>query len=36
VVRHGVLKSGMVYLQKPFTPASLTKKVRETLDGVVG
>jgi CheY-like chemotaxis protein len=36
VVRHGVLKSGMVYLQKPFTPASLTKKVRETLDGVAG
>jgi PAS domain S-box-containing protein len=32
IVRHGVLKSGIAYLQKPFTPASLTTKVREVLD----
>jgi PAS domain S-box-containing protein len=34
IVRHGVIKSGVSYLQKPFTPASLTRKVREVLDGV--
>jgi PAS domain S-box-containing protein len=33
VVRHGVLEAGIAYLQKPFTAASLTRKVRETLDG---
>jgi DNA-binding response OmpR family regulator len=30
--RHGVLESGFAFLQKPVTPASLMKKVREVLD----
>jgi CheY-like chemotaxis protein len=29
VVRHGILRDGIAYLQKPFTPRSLAKKVRE-------
>ena len=32
VVRHGVLRPGIAYLQKPFTPESLAQKVREVLD----
>jgi two-component system cell cycle sensor histidine kinase/response regulator CckA len=32
VVRHGVLKPGIAYLQKPFTPQVLARKVREVLD----
>jgi signal transduction histidine kinase/ActR/RegA family two-component response regulator len=32
VIRHGVLGAGTAFLQKPFTPAALVLRVRETLD----
>lgn len=32
VLQHGVLNSDVQYLQKPFTPDSLARKVREVLD----
>jgi two-component system, cell cycle sensor histidine kinase and response regulator CckA len=32
VVRHGILEEGIAYLQKPFTPTSLVRRVREVLD----
>ncbi|HME12428.1 MAG TPA: ATP-binding protein [Candidatus Acidoferrum sp.] len=32
VVRQGIRERGIAYLQKPFSPASLAKKVREVLD----
>jgi CheY-like chemotaxis protein len=32
VIRHGVLGAGTAFLQKPFTPAALIQRVRETLD----
>ena len=33
LVRHGVLAGEAAFLQKPFTPESLARKVREVLDG---
>jgi CheY-like chemotaxis protein len=32
VVRHGLLERGLNYLQKPFTPAVLARRVRDMLD----
>jgi CheY-like chemotaxis protein len=32
VIRHGVLGADTAFLQKPFTPAALVQRVRETLD----
>ncbi|HYU10073.1 MAG TPA: response regulator [Gemmatimonadales bacterium] len=32
IVRHGILQEGIAYLQKPFTPESLARKVRAVLD----
>jgi two-component system cell cycle sensor histidine kinase/response regulator CckA len=32
IVQHGVLKEGMHFLQKPFSPDALALKVRESLD----
>jgi signal transduction histidine kinase/CheY-like chemotaxis protein len=32
VIRHSVLGAGTAFLQKPFTPAALVLRVRETLD----
>jgi two-component system, cell cycle sensor histidine kinase and response regulator CckA len=33
IVRHGVLETGVAFVQKPITPALLTRRVREVLDG---
>jgi two-component system cell cycle sensor histidine kinase/response regulator CckA len=32
IVRHGVLESGVAFIQKPITPTTLLTKVREVLD----
>ena len=32
VMRHGVLQPGSTYMQKPFTPDAIARKVREVLD----
>jgi len=34
IAHHGVLEPGRVFLQKPFSPATLLAKVREVLDGM--
>jgi DNA-binding response OmpR family regulator len=31
-VRHGVLEEGIAYLEKPFSPDQLARKVRAVLD----
>ncbi len=33
MVRQGVLTAGVAFLQKPFVPETLARKVREVLDG---
>jgi two-component system cell cycle sensor histidine kinase/response regulator CckA len=32
IAQHGVLNSGIMFLQKPFTPETLGRKIREVLD----
>jgi two-component system, cell cycle sensor histidine kinase and response regulator CckA len=32
IVHHGILHEGIVFIQKPFSPENLAKKVREMLD----
>jgi len=32
IVHHGILESGIAYLQKPFTPETLARSVRQVLD----
>ena len=33
IAQHGVLKPGVAFLEKPFAPAALARKVRQVLDG---
>jgi signal transduction histidine kinase/CheY-like chemotaxis protein len=34
LAHHGVLDEGLSFLEKPFSPAQLTRKVREVIDGL--
>jgi signal transduction histidine kinase len=36
IMQHGVLDPGVAFLSKPYTPATLTRKVRELLDAPPG
>jgi two-component system, cell cycle sensor histidine kinase and response regulator CckA len=36
IIHHGVLESNIAYLQKPFTPDSMARKVREVLETRAG
>ena len=33
IVHNGVLQEGTAFIHKPFSPASLTEKIREVLEG---
>jgi CheY-like chemotaxis protein len=36
VVRHGIVEASEAFLQKPFTPLGLARKVRTVLDDAAG
>jgi hypothetical protein len=36
VVRYGVLNGEVAFLQKPFNIGTLSKKIRDVLDGKIG